>query len=59
MSDNDPYFASRFMHQGTSGAEFIYNEHLAREIIHLATQADQSYKINRSKMGVPKGDSHF
>lgn len=30
MSDLDPYFSGRFMHQGTSGAEFIYNEFLAR-----------------------------
>lgn len=32
MSDIDPYFDSRFMHQGTTGAEFIYNEFLGRVV---------------------------
>ena len=30
MPDLDPFFDGRFMHQGTSGAEFIYNEFAGR-----------------------------
>lgn len=53
MADNDPYFSSRFMHQGTSGAEFIYNEFLAR------VKTAGFTIISRSTLAPPASPSTF
>lgn len=48
MANLDPFFSSRFMHQGTSGAEFIYNEVLARI-------AASGYRIKSRTTSAPPG----